>query len=121
MIATTIAMAFAGLLVLGGSWVAAQTVRGDTKNGQVLYEQHCLRCHGQKLDGNGPDSRSLIVAPANLTSPRSRGKTDWELLLAISHGVVFSPMHGWQDRLTQDQIQDVLAYIRMMAPFDAVS
>jgi hypothetical protein len=30
-------------------------------------------------------------------------------------------MHGWQDRLAQDQMQDVLAYVRMMAPFDVVS
>ena len=117
----SIAMALAGILVLAGTWATAQTLRGDTRNGQMLYEQHCLRCHGQKLDGNGPDSRFLIVAPANLTSLRSRGKTDWELLLAISQGVVFSSMHGWQDRLAQDQMQDVLSYIRMMAPFDAVS
>ncbi len=108
-------------MILSGSWGLAQSARGNPKNGQLLYEQHCLRCHGLSLEGNGPDSHFLIVAPANLQSPRSRAKTDWELLLAITQGVAFSPMHGWRDRLTQDQIVDVLAYIRMMAPFDAVS
>jgi len=111
----------AGVIVLGSAWVAAQGITGDPKNGQLIYEQHCLRCHGPKLDGDGPDGKFLIVAPANLQSLRSRGKTDWELLLAITQGVAFSPMHGWRDRLTQQQIVDILSYIRMMAPFDAVS
>lgn len=108
-------------IITGSSWVAAQGERGDAKNGQAVYEQHCLRCHGLALDGNGPDGRFLIVSPANLQSRRSRAKTDWELLVTITHGVIFSPMHGWRDRLTDEQILDVLSYIRMMAPFDAVS
>lgn len=106
---------------LGSTWVAAQGERGNARNGQAVYEQHCLRCHGLTLEGNGPDSRYLIVAPTNLQSRRSRAKTDWELLVSITHGVIFSPMHGWRDRLTDEQILDVLSYIRMMAPFDAVS
>jgi len=117
----TIVLAIAAIVVLGASLVAAQTIRGDIRNGQLVYAQNCVRCHGEKLDGKGPDGQFLVVAPTNLTSLRSRGKTDWELLLAISHGVVFSPMHGWRDRLTQEQILDVLAYVRMMAPFDSVS
>jgi cytochrome c oxidase cbb3-type subunit 3 len=108
-------------LIMGGSWIHAQSTGGNPKNGQLIYEQHCLRCHGLSLEGDGPDSKFLVVVPANLQSPRSRAKTDWELLLAITQGVAFSPVHGWRDRLTQDQIVDVLAYIRMMAPFDAIS
>jgi cytochrome c oxidase cbb3-type subunit 3 len=101
--------------------VWAQAIRGNPSNGQAIYEKNCLRCHGKNLDGQGPDARTLIVPPANLQSPGSRAKTDWELLITISHGVMFSPMHGWRERLTQDQILDVLSYIRMMAPFDAIS
>lgn len=99
----------------------AEVIRGNPTNGQAIFEQHCLRCHGKNLDGQGPDARDLIVPPANLQSPGSRAKTDWELLITISHGVRFSPMHGWREPFTQDQIMDVLSYIRMMAPFDPVS
>ncbi len=114
-------MAVLAVILSGSSWVAAQAERGNTKNGQAVYEQHCLRCHGAALDGKGPESRYLIVAPADFQSRRSRAKTDWELLVAITHGVIFSPMHGWRDRLTDEQILDVLSYIRTMAPFDAIS
>ncbi len=99
----------------------AQVIRGDSKAGQGVYEQQCLRCHGAKLDGNGPDSQDLIVRPANLRSQLSRSKTDWELLVAISNGVLFSPMHGFRGKLTDQQMLDVLSYIRSMSPPDISS
>ena len=109
------------LMLVTTSVVAAQTPRGNPKTGESIYKQHCLRCHGEKLDGNGPDAPDLIVRPANLQSTQSRTKTDWELLVALSNGVLFSPMHSYRGKLTDAQMLDVLSYIRSMAPFDAVS
>lgn len=110
------------VLVMGcSSWVAAQAGRGNPQAGQMVYENNCLRCHGEKLDGNGPEAPYLIVRPANLQSITSRAKTDWELLIIISHGAAFTPMHEFRGRLTDQQIMDVLAYVRMMAPFDQFS
>lgn len=108
------------ILVIGVAQVQAQSEGGNPENGQVLYRQHCLRCHGETLEGNGPDARHLIVPPANLRAPAVRAKTDWELLIPIYHGVMFTPMHGWKDRLTYEQIRDILSYIRSVAPFEAV-
>lgn len=99
----------------------AQVTRGDSKTGQGVYEQQCLRCHGSKLDGNGPDSQDLIVRPADLRSQTTRSKTDWELLVAISNGVLFTPMHSFRGKLTDQQMLDVLSYIRFMSPPDIVS
>ena len=109
------------LVLAATSVVSAQTARGNPKAGESIYKQHCLRCHGEKLDGNGPDAPDLIVRPANLQSTQSRTKTDWELLVALSNGVLFSPMHSYRGKLTDAQMLDVLSYIRSMAPFDAVS
>jgi len=41
--------------------------------------------------------------------------------VAISNGVLFSPMHGFRGKLTDEQILDVLSYIRAMSPPDIVS
>ena len=109
------------LVFLGTSWVSAQMSRGNPIAGQGVYEQQCLRCHGSKLDGKGPESEDLIVRPTNLQSPVTRSKTDWELLVAISNGVLFSPMHSFRGKLTDQQILDVLSYIRAMSPPDIVS
>ncbi|MCP9442841.1 MAG: cytochrome c [Nitrospira sp.] len=109
------------LLAAAPSWIAAQVLRGNPKAGETVYQQQCLRCHGANLDGNGPDSRDLIVPPADLRSPASRSKTDWELLVAISNGVLFSPMHSFRGTLTDEQMLDVLSYIRFMSPPDITS
>ncbi len=110
------------LLLLTGTWTAGQTPSyGNPKAGQALYESHCLRCHGDKLDGYGPDALYLIIRPANLRSSLIRHKTDRELLMAINNGVLFSPMHGFRGKLTEQQILDVLAYIRMISPPEFVS
>jgi cytochrome c oxidase cbb3-type subunit 3 len=99
----------------------AQVIRGDAKAGQGVYEQQCLRCHGAKLDGRGPDSQDLIVRPADLRSEVTRSKTDWELLVAISNGVLFTPMHTFRGKLTDQQMLDVLSYIRSVSPADISS
>lgn len=115
-------LACAVLLVFAvTSWVSAQTMRGNPKNGQIVYEQKCLRCHGSKLDGTGPDAQDLIVRPTNLQSQASRSKTDWELLVTITNGALFTPMHGFRGKLTDEQILDVLSYIRSVVPFDSAS
>jgi mono/diheme cytochrome c family protein len=109
------------LVLAGTSWVSTQIQRGNHKAGEGVYQQQCLRCHGANLDGNGPDSRDLIVRPTDLRSPTSRSKTDWELLVAISNGVLFTPMHSFRGKLTDEQMLDVLSYIRAMSPPDTVS
>jgi mono/diheme cytochrome c family protein len=104
------------LSVLSSSGIA-ESGFGNPKRGKQIFEQVCVRCHGQKLDGRGPDAPSLRSAPADLQSLSSRTKSDWELLIIISHGVMYTPMHGYRDVLTEQDIKDVLSFIRMEAPF----
>lgn len=109
------------LVILGSSLAVGQTNRGNPREGQAIYEKQCLRCHGEKLDGAGPDGQYLIVRPANLQSVNSRAKTDWELLITIANGALFSPMHGYRGKLTDQQMMDVLSYIRTVATPEFVS
>jgi mono/diheme cytochrome c family protein len=111
----------AAVILVAASMATAQTARGNPKAGEAIYSKHCLRCHGAKLDGNGPEAQDLIVRPANFRSLSSRTKTDWELLVPLTNGVLFTPMHSFRGKLTDEQILDVLSYIRFVVPFDAVS
>ena len=108
------------VIVLTASWAMAQGHTGNPKGGEMVYKQHCAGCHGISGDGLGPDIKELIVPPTNFRAMKSRTKTDMELYLAIKQGVLFSPMHGWADRLTDQEIRDVLRYIRSVAPFDPI-
>lgn len=103
------------ILVLG------QELPGNPQNGKILYEKNCANCHGEKGAGDGPDTQFLMVQPANFHSLESRSKTDWELMNTITFGAAFSPMHGWSDRLTEDERWDVLRYIRLLAPFNPMA
>lgn len=85
--------------------------------GEVIYQQHCLRCHGKGGDGKGPDAEHLMVSPQDFHSSESTGKTELELRSIIIWGLIFSPMHGWWDRLSSEEIRAVIAYIRHLAPY----
>jgi mono/diheme cytochrome c family protein len=108
-------------IVLASSWVTAEVPLSNPKKGEAIYQQHCVRCHGMSGDGLGRDVKDLIVPPANFQALKSRSKTDMELLLAIKQGVLFSPMHGWGDRLSEQEVWDVLSYIRTLAPFNPLA
>lgn len=106
------------VVVLTGSLALAQSLPGGSKNGERIFQRHCAGCHGTSGDGLGPDIKQLIVPPVNFRAAKSRTKTDVELYLAIKRGVLFSPMHGWADRLSEQEIREVLYYIRSLAPFN---
>lgn len=109
------------LIIACASWVLAESAAGNPKRGELIYQELCLRCHGEKLDGNGPEAKHLRILPADLQSLSSRVKSDWELLIIISHGVMFTPMHGFRDLLNEQEMRDVLSYIRLMAPFKPIA
>ena len=99
----------------------SQEYWGNPQHGKELYEKHCALCHGLNGTGDGPDTQFLLVQPANFHSLQSRSKTDWDLMNVITFGAAFSPMHGWADRLTEEERWDVLRYIRILAPFNPVT
>ncbi len=109
------------LLGMTGSWSFAQDQQGDLKSGEAIYQQHCLRCHGNNGSGDGIEGAFLTIPPGNFLSDQSRMKSDIELLMIIRYGSIYSPMHGWGDRLTESQMWDVLEYIRFLAPFKAIA
>ena len=95
--------------------VAAQDFPADVERGKAIYQRHCATCHGPSGWGDGPSAAALKVPPANFQRFRSFMKSDEELLRTIEHGVVFSPMHAWRGQLTDGEMQDVLAYIRLLS------
>jgi mono/diheme cytochrome c family protein len=109
-----VGVTFATLLT--SSLVLGQTYLSARDKGERLYQRNCLRCHGAALDGKGPDAASLTVPPTNFHTYISRLKDDAELEQTIKQGKRFLGMHNWEDTLTDEQVRDLIAYIRSTAP-----
>lgn len=108
-------------VAFASSWLAAQDLRGNPDKGEAIYKAHCLRCHGRMGDGSGPEAAALIVRPTDFRTLRVRAKSDFELLVAISNGVLCSPMHSWRGRITDEEMLDVIRYLRALAPQEVIS
>jgi mono/diheme cytochrome c family protein len=91
--------------------------------GARVYEQHCVACHGAKLEGQ-PNWRERLPNGRLPAPPHDESGYTWhhsdELLFAITkHGMVppYAPpghesdMPGFGDRLTDEEIRAVLAFI----------
>jgi mono/diheme cytochrome c family protein len=105
-----------GLMLVATSSVRAETHPGQLKNGQSLYQQHCLRCHGARLDGKGPDGAFLSTRPADFHKYLARVKGDLELEVTIRRGRKLTAMHEWDPVFTDQQVYDLVAYIRSAVP-----
>lgn len=87
---------------------------GDPNKGKALYEQLCASCHGGQGKGDGPAGQALVPPAADLTAPASRRKSDAELRTIIEKGKPGTAMPGWRGRLSEQERQDVLAYVRSL-------
>ena len=101
--------AFSVLLIL--SIVPIQTIAAQPAAGKVVYEKHCLACHGPQGKGDGPIGRVIKPPAADFTSARSKKKSPAELRQVIEEGRANTAMIAWMRQLSDEEIQEVLAYV----------
>ena len=86
----------------------------DVLSGRVIYSTICIRCHG--VEGKGDGQMKFAPPVADLTSPAVQGKLDARLFKSVHDGKPNTAMGAWREALTDDEIWDVLAYVRTLAP-----
>jgi mono/diheme cytochrome c family protein len=92
-----------------------EKLAGDATKGKVIFEKHCLSCHGADGKGTGPMGTLLTPPAANYTSDSSRLKSDAELLHTIQEGRTGTAMRSFKRWLTKQEMRDVLAYVRVLS------
>jgi len=107
----------AGLLLVLALPAAAQ----DKAEGKKHYVTYCSGCHGESGKGDGPAAASLPVKPANhadgATMSQLSDKFLFEIISKGGQAVGKSPfMPAWGNQLKEQQVRDVIAYIRSLAP-----
>ncbi len=124
-------LAFLTLLLPAAAYADHELENRDLGNGRALYKEHCASCHGAELEGQ-PNWRrigedGLLPAP-----PHDRTGHTWHhdnrllfdytklggkaLMAARGVSDFKSGMEGFGDALSDDEIWDILAWIRSTWP-----
>lgn len=81
--------------------------------GADLFQANCAACHGPQGHGDGPAGAALDPAPKNLPE-LSATATDDYLFWRISTGREGTSMPGWKGILTEEQIWQIISFIRTL-------
>jgi len=92
---------------------------GDTeriRNGFRLYRDKCLQCHG--APGVPPDALAFGMTPAPASLVATAREWDAkEIYWVVRNGIKMSGMPGWAYRLSDEEIWDVVAFVRRLPAF----
>jgi len=102
------------LLSVASAALSAPAFGADLAIGKSIYGDKCLKCHGEKGRGDGRKAADLEKKPADYTDKAKMAKfTDEDLKKAVKEGK--KPMPAFGKKLTDEQIDNVIAYIRTFA------
>jgi mono/diheme cytochrome c family protein len=83
-----------------------------TADGALVYG-NCNMCHGSDGWGLGKSGHKLQPHPANFHEPRRLfNRSDAKLREVLKHGIYGSAMPPWGDKLSDGEINHVVAYLR---------
>ena len=91
----------------------------ELRLGKATYQHYCMTCHGETGAGDGFNAFNVQPQPRDHTDPAfQKAKSNADLADAIRRGgagVGLSPlMPPWGKTLTDDQIKEVISYIRTL-------
>ena len=101
---------------------SSATIVGDVENGQKIYKKRCAKCHADDGSGEGKGTgvthsrkRQFLVMPAAINNPGYQASvTDAEIKEIILADRDDSKMPSMQGKLGDQEINDLVAYVRSM-------
>ncbi len=85
------------------------------ENGENIFRSNCSHCHGTTGQGDGPTAEELDPKPAVLADPQITGNDyskPYDNFEVVNVGIANTAMIAWADVLSEDDIWDVVYYIR---------
>lgn len=107
--------------------VPAAHAQQQTAAGKKVYDKWCSGCHGDTGAGDGVASKVMLPHPRDFTKgvykirTTASGEipTDANIHHIVEVGMPGTAMPEWKSRLTQQEIHDVVAYVKSFSQFFA--
>ncbi|MCU7843733.1 MAG: c-type cytochrome [Candidatus Thiodiazotropha sp. (ex Monitilora ramsayi)] len=92
---------------------------GDPRIGEQVYRDNCVACHGRLGKGDGILTTVMKMNAADHTSSMEMNKhPNSQLIEIVTNGTPGkSLMPGWKEKLSSDEIEGVVAYIRLLSTY----
>lgn len=88
--------------------------KDNISEGSSIYGMACAVCHGQNGHNPTPIGRAMNPRVPDLSSPEVQGMSERELFWVIKNGVRLSGMPGFAKIEDDDQIWDIVFYVRSL-------
>jgi len=86
--------------------------RPSPARGEAIYRANCVRCHGERGAGDGPDAATLERKPRDFTDAEfMQGETPADFFRVVSLGRRRAAMPAWEDVLSVQERWDVVSYL----------
>lgn len=82
-------------------------------DGAKVFKANCETCHGPQGHGDGPIGEALDPKPQNLAELQAVTADDY-LYWRIAEGKPGTPMPPWKNILTEEQVWQLVAFIRTL-------
>jgi len=97
---------------------SAQAGAADVEAGKAKFQQLCAVCHGPTGEGDGPTAAALNPKPRALSDSEWQASVDDAYLAKIikegGPAVGLSPMMVAQRGLSDEELDNIIAYIRSL-------
>ncbi len=87
----------------------------NVAQGQSLYMQYCVACHGAQGDGRGPAASAMVPPPRDFTNVKvswTLGSEPENIFQSISQGTPGTAMMGFAGALSVSQRWQLVRYLQ---------
>lgn len=87
-------------------------LQGNVAHGRAVFEENCMRCHGPRGDGKGPDAKTLELKPLSFQTESFRaefGRRD--IFTGTALGKLGTHMPTWLKNMDDQDVADVSEYV----------
>jgi cbb3-type cytochrome c oxidase subunit III len=116
-VARTIALLFAAMVSTAAAQDTKEAVNRETSKpvvrGGIVFKSYCGLCHGERGDGMGRAAK--LYGELHLAITHRSLEYDEKIIRQGGQAVAGSAfMPPWQDELSEEQIEDVVAYLTIV-------